>query len=543
MAPRPPIGATSALDNPGVYQRLKEAHKAAAQSNAGRVTRARADAAQYQREQERGRQLSDDLQRLARELEQEGRDLGIPMGDVAAQPDISAARTQIPKVRDIPRSAVPVAERRPKVRADDESAQWRYGPVGVSLGGYAGLVDERIQAAREKGQFRNNPLHGKPLARDLHDANPYLPREEYLMNRLVQRQGAAPPWVEANSDLDRGINLFRSALTTKWVHHAARLMTSGQSDADPSAQVIGTPLSDSAPIPLDVVKALPDSLEGLDIRALPPLPITSGGPGLSSDLTQDADSDEPKQDKHLQVTSVAALVAQTRSPDQALDALRTYFLARYVISLTCSDQPLYPPGIDGATLTHSSLLPPGEPARIAMLWARVSSFRDAEWERRNEALHTVQISDLNRKIMRYNALAPFHARRGLLTRQAELERAFASSHARLAIAVSQELRMIRSSSDGAAASSPASLFSSTTKTGQRTGILSRFASWLEPPSGPTSKPSPRSSSSAGPAKVRDESAPRPSSDARANSSSSASHNQTHLTAVDALFARLQKWRS
>lgn len=32
--------------------------------------------------------------------------------------------------------------------------------------------------------------------RDNEQANPFIPREEFLMNRIVQRQGAAPPWVE-----------------------------------------------------------------------------------------------------------------------------------------------------------------------------------------------------------------------------------------------------------------------------------------------------------------------------------------------------------
>ena len=34
------------------------------------------------------------------------------------------------------------------------------------------------------------------MARDNEQSNPFIPREEFLMNRIVQRQGAAPPWVE-----------------------------------------------------------------------------------------------------------------------------------------------------------------------------------------------------------------------------------------------------------------------------------------------------------------------------------------------------------
>jgi len=28
------------------------------------------------------------------------------------------------------------------------------------------------------------------------ERNPFIAREEFLMNRMVQRNGAAPPWVE-----------------------------------------------------------------------------------------------------------------------------------------------------------------------------------------------------------------------------------------------------------------------------------------------------------------------------------------------------------
>ena len=28
------------------------------------------------------------------------------------------------------------------------------------------------------------------------EKNPFIAREEFLMNRIVQRNGAAPPWVE-----------------------------------------------------------------------------------------------------------------------------------------------------------------------------------------------------------------------------------------------------------------------------------------------------------------------------------------------------------
>lgn len=40
---------------------------------------------------------------------------------------------------------------------------------------------------------------GKPLARAQEELNPFIGRDEYLMNRIVQRNGAAPPWVEVQT--------------------------------------------------------------------------------------------------------------------------------------------------------------------------------------------------------------------------------------------------------------------------------------------------------------------------------------------------------
>lgn len=491
---RPPIGATSGLDHPGVYQRVQQARKAVAQSDAGRVTRARVEASRYQR----GKQEPHE-----------------PPAQHAFQP----------RVRDIPRSAVPASERKPAVRADDESAQWRYGPVGVSLGGYAGLVDERIEAARAAGAFRDNALRGKPMQRDINEQNPFLRREELLMNRIIQRQGAAPPWVEANSDIDVAINSFRNRLAADWTRHASRTMTSGHDE--PSAHVKGTPLSDSAPIPLDVVNALPDSLEGVNVQALPPLPTAM--------IETDSDPDLPREmrERHVQPSSIASLLAQTRSPEQALDALHTYFLSRYVDSLS-THQPVYPPGLEGATLTQSSHLDAGERGRVAMLWARTCTFRDPAWEKRNEPLHAIEISDLNRKIMRYNSLAPFHARRGLLTRPGEVERALATTRARLALAVSNELRMIRSPAGRRAQQQQ----EQTRRHAQGTGLLNRIANWLDS----SAVPAPNGSRPYTPARSSaDREEPAPTTGEEDVGGPPARPAAT--TAVDSLLARLQTWRS
>jgi len=53
-----------------------------------------------------------------------------------------------------------------------------------------------MQKARLSGAFKNVKGRGKPLVRSADESNPFIAREEFLMNRIVQRNGATPPWVD-----------------------------------------------------------------------------------------------------------------------------------------------------------------------------------------------------------------------------------------------------------------------------------------------------------------------------------------------------------
>jgi hypothetical protein len=76
-----------------------------------------------------------------------------------------------------------------------------YRPMPQSMRAVAGLVEDRIDRARREGVFDRLPGRGKPFERDANESNPFIDRTEKLMNRIVQRQGAAPPWIE----LQRGL--------------------------------------------------------------------------------------------------------------------------------------------------------------------------------------------------------------------------------------------------------------------------------------------------------------------------------------------------
>ena len=45
---------------------------------------------------------------------------------------------------------------------------------------------------------------------------------EYFLNRILQRQGAAPPWVQAQIDLTSAFATFRESLRTEWLRHVTR---------------------------------------------------------------------------------------------------------------------------------------------------------------------------------------------------------------------------------------------------------------------------------------------------------------------------------
>lgn len=90
--------------------------------------------------------------------------------------------------------------------------------------GFQSIANERIEAAMKTDYFRRNSLRGKPLEKDIHASNPFLKGEERIMNRLIQRQGAAPPWVELNVQLENEQSDFRKRLADSWLRRATRII-------------------------------------------------------------------------------------------------------------------------------------------------------------------------------------------------------------------------------------------------------------------------------------------------------------------------------
>jgi DnaJ family protein C protein 28 len=198
--------------------------------------------------------------------------------------------------------------------------------------GYSSLANERIERMMNTDYFRRNSLRGKPFERDIHAMNPFLKGEERIMNRLIQKQGASPPWVELNSQVESETNDWRTRTIDNWVRRASRMIL--------SSSHLRRGLE---PIRLDTAATI-SSLEGMSLSA-------------------------------------------------------------------------------------------GQKKLITL----VEQYRDAEWVAKEASYHEVSLKEVNNVIRKYNVVAPSSVRKGLLTRERELQRAFEDGRIRLIRQLSQGL--------------------------------------------------------------------------------------------------------
>lgn len=176
----------------------------ASQYKVGKLTQAEAAQleAEIEREMERSRK-----RKLEREEDAEGAD-----ADPAADGDVDPSSSNVTRLgRQMPESR--------------DSSRARGGGSAMSLRRWTSVADERIEAARAAGFFKENKLRGKPLEWEVHERNPYLGKEEFLMNRIVKRQGAAPPWVELNQQFYSDLNGLRSKMVDSYSRRAVRHFT------------------------------------------------------------------------------------------------------------------------------------------------------------------------------------------------------------------------------------------------------------------------------------------------------------------------------
>ena len=54
---------------------------------------------------------------------------------------------------------------------------------------------------------------------------PFITRSEFLMNRIVKRQEAAPPFVELQKEMRDDLQSFRARLRAAWIRRATRMIS------------------------------------------------------------------------------------------------------------------------------------------------------------------------------------------------------------------------------------------------------------------------------------------------------------------------------
>ncbi|KAF9480164.1 hypothetical protein BDN70DRAFT_805663 [Pholiota conissans] len=97
-------------------------------------------------------------------------------------------------------------------------------PNPTSIKGWNSLIEDKIENARKAGVFNSIKGRGKPLERTTDEYNPFIAREEFLMNRIVQRNNAAPPWIEIQRELDTAVATFREILRQAWIRRTIRVL-------------------------------------------------------------------------------------------------------------------------------------------------------------------------------------------------------------------------------------------------------------------------------------------------------------------------------
>ncbi|KAM0749264.1 hypothetical protein T439DRAFT_326993 [Meredithblackwellia eburnea MCA 4105] len=114
-----------------------------------------------------------------------------------------------------------------EVEHEDRKQGVRRVHVPVSMRAWGGFIEDKIVKAREDGLFKNVKGRGKPLPVDDARSNPFIPRDEFLINRIIHSQGTCPPWIEIQLELEAETSSFRNELRAAWVRRAVRMLSLG----------------------------------------------------------------------------------------------------------------------------------------------------------------------------------------------------------------------------------------------------------------------------------------------------------------------------
>ncbi|WFC99637.1 hypothetical protein MYAM1_002382 [Malassezia yamatoensis] len=168
--------------------------------------------------------MKQELNKIGMSPHQLPRDDPKAMGKIRESLRSSAKQTRIKSAVD--RSYRYPDQKNAKVQAesreDDDKDKEDKPLLGVvsAAKGMAGIAEMKIEEAIRKGTFKQNSLRGKPIPYDSNEGNAHLQREEFILNRMVQRQNAAPPFVEMNMDMKKEERALRQNIQAAWICRA-----------------------------------------------------------------------------------------------------------------------------------------------------------------------------------------------------------------------------------------------------------------------------------------------------------------------------------
>ncbi|KAL5487562.1 hypothetical protein ACEPAI_5670 [Sanghuangporus weigelae] len=163
-------------------------------------------------------------------------------GSGGARRDIAAARRSATAQR-LGRARESMVDYKLGLSPSPSQSPRRAGAPPAGLKAWASLIEERIERARRAGHFNSLKGRGAPIRRGSEEGNPFIAREEFLMNRIVQRNQAAPPWVELQGEMESAIQTFRAILRQAWTKRAVVALTSDLSR--PASSLLSLTLSDA----------------------------------------------------------------------------------------------------------------------------------------------------------------------------------------------------------------------------------------------------------------------------------------------------------
>lgn len=84
------------------------------------------------------------------------------------------------------------------------------------------IASQRIEDAIARNEFRDI-TRGTKTQNDLRASSPFIDTTQYFLNKMIQRQGAAPPWIEKQAKVNDMAENMRIRLLESWKSRAIKI--------------------------------------------------------------------------------------------------------------------------------------------------------------------------------------------------------------------------------------------------------------------------------------------------------------------------------